>query len=92
MLDFNHYSIPEHTQEALRNYVEHGYEPGGFLYCVLCNDLVGAVSRADAMNLYALKDIAQFVYNEMPHNCHGNEAVVVRYLQERSARQPKVIE
>jgi hypothetical protein len=92
MLDFNHYYIPAHTQQALLDYVEHGYEPGGFLYSVLCNDLIGAVSRADASNLESLRDIAQFVYNEMPSNCHGNEAIVVRYLQDHPARQPKVVE
>ena len=82
MLDFKHYHIPVHTQEALINYVERGYEPGGFLYCVLSNDLHGAVSRADALNLPALKDITQFVYNELPDNCHGSEAIVIRFLQE----------
>ena len=82
MLDFKHYHIPTHTQEALINYIERGYEPGSFLYAVLSNDLLGAVSRADALNLPALKDIVQFVYNEMPENCCGNEAVVIRFLQE----------
>ena len=82
MLDFKHYRIPTHTQEALINYVERGYEPGSFLYAVLSNNLIDAVSRADALNLPALKDIAQFVHNEMPNNSYGNEAVVVRYLQE----------
>ena len=82
MLDFKHYHIPTHTQEALINYIERGYEPGSFLYAVLSNDLLGAVSRADALNLPALKDIVQFVHNEMPENCCGNEAVVIRFLQE----------
>ena len=82
MLDFKHYHIPTHTQEALVNYIERGYEPGSFLYCVLSNDLRGAVSRADALNLPALKDIAQFVYNEMPDNSRGSEAIVIRFLQE----------
>ena len=82
MLDFKHYHIPAHTQEALINYVERGYEPGDFLYCVLGNNLLGAVNMADAQNLVALKDIVQFVHNELPENCRGNEAVVIRFLQE----------
>jgi hypothetical protein len=82
MLNFKNYTIPKHTQEALINYVERGYEPGDFLYCVLGNNLLGAVSRADAQNLPALKDIVQFVHNELPNNCHGSEAVVIRFLQE----------
>jgi hypothetical protein len=82
MLDFKHYHIPTHTQEALVNYIERGYEPGSFLYCVLSNDLLGAVSRADALNLPALKDIAQFVDAELPSNCRGSEAIVIRFLQE----------
>ena len=42
--------IPDHMHGAVIRYVEDGIEPGGFLEAVLCNDLKGAVMRADAIN------------------------------------------
>ena len=64
--------IPPHTRMALRNYVEEGYMPGGFLTAVLCNDLFGAVARADDENIQSLKDITTYVYNRLPADCWGN--------------------
>ena len=79
-LDFSGYEgvkgtdlyIPPHTQGALRRYVEEGYMPGGFLTAVLCNDLFGAVARADDENIQCLKDITTFVYNRMPADAWGS--------------------
>lgn len=80
-LNFNDYeSIPSHTKEALNNYVEHGYQPGSFVYAVLTNNLVEAVSRADNQNRAALSEIATFLYNRMPSNMWGNQEKVTRYL------------
>jgi hypothetical protein len=86
-LDFRDYeSIPEHTQGALRRYVENGLEPGGFLTAVLCNDLMGAIGRADWRNAAALKEIAQFVYNEIPGNCWGSYVKMVAYMDAVQAK------
>lgn len=71
-LDFSDYDIPVHTQDALARYVEDRLEPGGFLYAVLTNDLLGAVSRADLQNQRALAEIVKFVYNRCPLRCHGS--------------------
>jgi hypothetical protein len=70
---FADYNIPQHTQGALKRYVEHGYMPGGFLTAVLCNDLVRAVCRADHMNQACLADIVKWVYNSMPMAARGSE-------------------
>jgi hypothetical protein len=86
MLDFSDYKVPEHTQIALSDYIERGIPVGGFLNAVLANDLAGAVGRADAANLHALKDIVNWVYNHAPQNCHGNEALYRRWLHEHPAR------
>lgn len=64
--------VPEHTRGALLRYRDRGYEPGGFLYSVLNNDLFGAVGRADAENIRALKDICGWVYNRLPSASWGN--------------------
>ena len=72
-LDFDGYDdIPEHTQGALRRWVEDGFYPGSFLTAVLCNDLMGAVGSADAYNIRALKAITTFVYNRIPADAWGN--------------------
>lgn len=82
-LDFSGYKIPEHTQGAMRRYVEDGLLPGGFLTAVLCNDLFGAIGRADAENLVALQEICMFVYNCLPGDCWGNEEKVWRWTEFR---------
>jgi len=70
---FADYNIPQHTQSALKRYVEHGYMPGGFLTAVLCNDLFQAVCRADHMNQACLADIVKWIYNSMPMAARGSE-------------------
>ena len=70
---FADYNIPQHTQDSLRRYVEHGYMPGGFLTAVLGNDLVRSVSSADHMNQACLSDIVKWIYNNLPMAARGSE-------------------
>jgi hypothetical protein len=86
MLNFTDYNVPEHTQQALTDYIERGIPVGGFLHSLLCNDLFGAVGRADSSNLAALKDIVMWVYNCAPHGCCGSEALYLRWIQEHPTR------
>ena len=39
-------SLPDYMQSGVQYYIEHGYEPGGFLTAVICNDLANAVGKA----------------------------------------------
>lgn len=73
--------VPQHTLEALDRYVEHGLEPGSFLMSVLCNDLFGAVYRADSTNLEHLRDICIHIHWEIPSDCWGNENKVRAYMK-----------
>ena len=57
--------IPAKTQRALRLYIEKGDTVDPFLRCVLCNDLAGAVTRADKENLVALPIIAQYTTKKL---------------------------
>ena len=83
-LDFTDYEgVPEHTRGALERYVEHKFLPGGFLIAVLSNDLMGAVSRADAANIVALREICQFIYNRMPSNSWGSEQKIYNFIEEK---------
>ena len=47
-------NIPEITLDAIDLWVNHKLPTGGFLEAVINNDLVGAISKADPMNLVAL--------------------------------------
>lgn len=68
----NYDLIPDHMHDAVRRYVEDGIEPGSFLEAVLCNDLKGAVMRADAMNKARLFNWVEFVVWELPEACQGS--------------------
>lgn len=67
-----YYSIPENMMRSIDLYLNHGLEPGSFLSCVICNQLVGAVSNADAQNLEILPAYAALLYNEFPGNTWGS--------------------
>jgi len=68
--------IPFRTREALRRWVQRGILPGGFLQCVMSNDLFGAIRRADAENLKALALICQYLHHECPATCFGFDELV----------------
>ena len=80
-LNFEGYhDIPEHTRQTLVDYVELGYEPGGFVSAVLSNNLVEAFGRGDMRNIAALGSIVKFMYNRMPMNAWGSEERVLAHL------------
>ena len=73
MIDFDSDSygreIPEHTRKSLDNYLVYGLPPGGFLTNVLCNNLYGAISNADHINIQRLPDIVRWLnFNAPPHS------------------------
>lgn len=83
--DWSQYpGVPEHTRGAIERYVFDRLEPGGFLTAVLCNNLMGAVGRADSENILALKDICQFIYNEVPSVAWGSEKNIAKWLDNRA--------
>ncbi len=81
MLDNSRIGIPEHTFEALKRYVEHRLPPGGFLEAVLTNNFIETVGRADDQNSEKLKEIAEFVYWELPGSCWGSPEKVREWLE-----------
>lgn len=87
MLDTDGYNIPGHTQLALSAYVEEGIIPGGFLTAILCNDLFGAVARADALNLSCMGDICKFIYNRLPQGAWGSAEIMRDYVARKHAEQ-----
>jgi hypothetical protein len=74
--------IPAHTKAALDRYVEHKILPGGFLMKVLSNDLFGAVGQADSENAAALPEIVKYIYNQLPANAWGSQALVYKFVED----------
>lgn len=72
--------VPLITAETLVNYVHHKIPTGGFLDAFLCNNLMGALSRADDQNAAALVAIAAFVKWSIPSACWGSNEKVEAWL------------
>ena len=77
--------IPLHTKEQIDDYVENKMPPGGFLYAVLTNNLIDSVGKADHTNLFCLKDIVKYVYNDIPSTCWGSPEKVEEWLNPKES-------
>ena len=83
----NYDKIPAHMRAAVKLYLERGIPPGDFLIAVLFNDLVGAYMRADSVNTAAMRDWADFMYNEMPGGSWGSKKAVAAWCKSRQEEQ-----
>jgi len=72
--------IPGHMQSGLYHYITKGIAPGGFLMAVLENNLRNAVGQADQVNIRAIPEYIQFLYNYAPSGCWGSEEKVDKWL------------
>lgn len=64
--------IPDHCQDGLKLYLEHGIPTGSFLEAVLSNDLRKAVGRADDVNSRAIPNYIKFLYSYAPVDSWGS--------------------
>lgn len=80
----NDYSEISEIVSSLQRYVKYGIPCGGFLNACLENNFMEAVSRADHYNRQRLPLIAEYIYNYIPHSCHGSREVVVRWMETRA--------
>lgn len=64
--------LPGHMRDGLERYMTHGIPPGSFLEAVLCNDLKGAVGKADHINSLYIKAWAEFMVWHMPALAQGS--------------------
>ena len=80
----NYESLPEYMRQGASDYVEKGIRPGSFLTCVICNDLFGAVRRADYINKAWLKDWCLFFYNETPTECWGSRQKMENWIRTKT--------
>jgi len=89
-MNINYDNLPCHMQDAARLYVEHGIQPGSFLTAVICNDLAGAIGRADDMNRAAMQDWVNFFYNDAPSICWGSPAKFNAWIAQGGMKQEQV--
>ena len=68
----DHYDVG-HAGMSLWRWIERGTEPGGFLTAVLCNDLAGAVDKADDRNVELIPNFVKLLYNHAPMACWGSK-------------------
>lgn len=61
------------VKEALKNYFAHHLAPGGFLTCVLTNDLSGAYARGDEEAIGQLGNIMVFLRCDVPAISWGTD-------------------
>jgi hypothetical protein len=83
MNEINYLILPEHMQDAMRRYVEHGIRPGSFLYLILCNDFVHALGHADPINMARIVSFAGFLYLEASQGCWGSREKVDAWIKAR---------
>jgi hypothetical protein len=66
---------------GLDMYFNHRISPSGFLYQVLCNDLLKAAQKADKHNRATLAEIVLIIDEIAPPNSWYSIDNVVRWLQ-----------
>jgi hypothetical protein len=79
-LDFSGYELYENVKTAIENYYYHKFHPGGFVYSLLCNDLVGAVLKVDYWNSQQMKQTVLWLATRMPPAAWGSKEVVDAWL------------
>ena len=68
----NYEKLPEHMQNAMRLYIEHGVFVGDFLRLIICNDFVHAAGYGDWENQRSLFNYCSFLVNDMPMQAWGS--------------------
>lgn len=82
------FKISNRMMWQIREYVDNRQMPGGFLYAVVRNDLLGAVTVADYENLTNLPAFVAYFYNHAPAGCWGDAKRVSEWLYGPAALRP----
>lgn len=81
-----YFPIREDLLGALERYLNNGIMPGGFMTAVLENNLSEAFGRADSDNAANLKNIAGYVYNNIPSTAWGSKEKIGKWLEQFYAK------
>lgn len=76
----------ETAKISLEHYEKDGAPTGGFLRAVLENNLLGALRQGDEDSIKNLREIAFWVWDNLPANIWGNPQRVQEHLK---AKQEK---
>ncbi len=68
--------IPQHMREGVRAHIQYGHPTGDFLTALFSNDFREIMLRADATNLAAIREWANYLYNYAPSACWGSRETV----------------
>lgn len=85
-------NIHDDVLQSLKDYVEHGTEPGGFLQAVLANDLSKSIARADSHNMMSLPAIVVWLYEYVPSVCWGHPDRVSCWMRDSDGIRTRTIE
>ena len=75
--------LPQHTQEALDNYLLDGYEPGGFLTAVIVDDWDTALRSADFANKSRFWYVCTWVREIMPKESIGSHQKIKDWCRDK---------
>lgn len=75
-------NVPGHIWSGLLEWIRRGRKPGHFLTCLLTNDLLGTVNRADGLNMVALKETTTWLQNCAPATCHGSQSAFNKWYED----------
>ena len=80
--------LPDISQEALKNYFLHAFEPGSFLTALLCNrPWTEVISRADTWNKPILGKYLLWLQDFAPEGSWGSDEAVASWLRKGPAYQ-----
>lgn len=68
---FEHHPIPNHTEQALDQYILDGIEPSGFYLALLNGKLYDAVQKADHWNTDSFGIIVKWILTNAPIGCYS---------------------
>lgn len=74
----------DYLDSGLKLYITSGIDPGGFLSCVISNDLRGATIRADAFNAPILDQIFRDIKKILPKEAYGSYDKMDAWMNDRN--------
>lgn len=77
--------VPDRMMDGITRYIDYGIPPGDFLTAIICNDLTGAVGRADDENLVNIPAYVAYFYNFAPRPCWGSVDKMKDWIRSRQA-------
>lgn len=88
--EFRGFTIDPTSLESIRDYVEHGADPGSFLAAIICNDLKATVAQADDTNMANIPAFVCYFYNEVPSDCWGSSEKMIKHMAKKAVQRAGV--